>query len=429
MSKITPAMNIILCVLGGMFLLSGLTQARAEEDKPLTWMEAVVIAQKFHPDLLSAEEKLNQAKSDKALAKSGLFPQVSAKASSATSKVEGAKSTKSNSLSVSGQQLLFDGSSTTAGVKAAIENLKSAQYNLDVVSSNVRLNLRAAFVELLLAQEFLSLTEEIAKLRNQNVELVNLRYQAGREHMGSLLTTQADLAQAEFEVAQAKRQLELAQVRLNKELGQGKYKPVKVKGDFILEQDFTQKPDMLKLAEDNPFLKQLISKKEATRWGIESAKSQYFPQIFANGSAGKSDEKFLPEKSQWSAGLSFSLPLFEGGLRRAQLDKSQSAFRQSEDDLRSGKDSVIFTLEQAWANLVDSGEKVSVRKKFFDAAGARSKIAQAQYSNGLITFDDWTIIEDSLVNAKKSYLSAQADALTAEANWIQAKGGRINYEE
>ena len=123
------------------------------------------------------------------------------------------------------------------------------------------------------------------------------------------------------------------------------------------------------------------------------------------------------------------MPIFEGGSRKAQFDKSQAVFRQSEDDLRSGKDGVILTLEQTWAKLVDAGQNVLVQQKFLEAAQARSNIAQAQYSNGLITFNDWTIIEDSLVNAKKSYLSAQAGALTAEANWIQAKGGKINYEE
>jgi len=403
--------------------------AGAQEDKPLSWIECVIIAQKIHPRILSAQEKLNQAKADKIISKSGLFPQITGSESSSISKVDNAKSSKTNSLSLSARQLLFDGAKTGSSVKAALENIKSAQYNLDVVSSDVRLNLRTAFVQLLRAQESVSLAEEIEALRQRNVELVSLRYQAGREHMGSLLTTKANLAQAQFETAQARRQLELAQVNLNQELGEGKYKLVKVRGEFSLSEKLEPKPDMLKLAEENNFLKQLISNKEAARWGIESAKSEYYPQVYADGSAGKSDEKFLPEKERWSAGISFSWPLFEGGARKAQADKSQAVFKQSEQDLRSGKDSVIFTLEQTWADFMDARENVQVQNKFLAAAGERSKIAQAQYSNGLITFNDWTIIEDSLVNAKKSYLFAQASALAAEANWVQAKGGKIDYEE
>lgn len=418
-----------LFVLLVFLLLSYSTGATRAEEQPLSWIEAVVIAQKIHPDIISAEEKVNQAKQDKSLSKSGLFPQITASESSSTSKVEKAKSTKAHSVSLSARQLLFDGSKTSTNVSAALENIKAAQYNLDVVSSDIRRNLRFAFVELLRAQELLGLTENIAGRRKQNVELVGLRYEAGREHKGSLLTSKAGLAQAEYEVSQAKRQLELSQSLLNKNLGEGKYRPIKVRGDFSLAAKFDEKPIIEKLAEENPFLKQLIARKEAARIGIKSAKAEYFPQVYADASASRSDKQFLPETDRWSAGLTVSFSVFEGGSRIAQVEKSKSAFKQTEAELLSGKDSVIYTLEQTWTNLKDAQENIVVAKKFLDAAQERSLIAQAQYSNGLITFNDWTIIEDSLVNAQKSYLNAQANALVTEAGWVQAKGGRLDYEE
>jgi outer membrane protein TolC len=417
--KIYPVILILLAVF---------CQKACAEDS-LTWIECVIIAQKIHPDILSAEEQVNQAKADKSLAKSGLFPQITADGSSSISKVEGSKSSKTHSGSLSVQQLLFDGSKTNANVQAAFENIKAAQYSLDVVQSNVRRNLRIAFAQLLQAQELLGLTEDIAGRRKQNVELVSLRYEAGREHRGSLLTSQADFAQSEYEVSQAKRQLELSQSLLNKSLGEGKYRPVRVKGDFTVLSKIDPKPDIPKLTDENPFLKQLIANKEAARLGIKSAQSEYFPQVYGDASAGKRDSEFLPETDRWSAGLSISIPLFEGGLRKAQVEKSKSAFRQSEQDFRSGKDSVLYTLEQTWTILKDAQENVLVQKRFLDAALERSKIAGKQYSNGLITFDDWTIIEDNLVNVQKTYLNAQRNALIAEADWVQAKGGRLDYEE
>ena len=78
--------------------------------------------------------------------------------------------------------------------------------------------------------------------------------------------------------------------------------------------------------------------------------------------------------------------------------------------------------------MQDAIDKVEVQQKFLQAAIERAKIAQAQYSAGLISFDNWTIIEDDIVSAKKSFLDTQADALVAEADWIQAKGGTLGYE-
>ena len=79
--------------------------------------------------------------------------------------------------------------------------------------------------------------------------------------------------------------------------------------------------------------------------------------------------------------------------------------------------------------MQDAIESVDVQLKSLDAAQERSKIAQAQYSTGFINFDNWIIIENDLVSAKKSYLQAQANALLAEANWIQAKGETLEYAQ
>jgi len=68
-----------------------------------------------------------------------------------------------------------------------------------------------------------------------------------------------------------------------------------------------------------------------------------------------------------------------------------------------------------------------VQRKFLEAAQERARIAEAQYSLGLIQFDNWTIIEDDLVGTKKAFLDTQANALLAEANWISAKGETLEY--
>jgi hypothetical protein len=44
-----------------------------------------------------------------------------------------------------------------------------------------------------------------------------------------------------------------------------------------------------------------------------------------------------------------------------------------------------------------------------------------------MNFDNWIIIEDELVRAKIAFLQAEANALLAEANWIQAKGETLEY--
>jgi outer membrane protein TolC len=81
-----------------------------------------------------------------------------------------------------------------------------------------------------------------------------------------------------------------------------------------------------------------------------------------------------------------------------------------------------------WTQLQDAVDNIEVQKKSLDAARERAKIAEAEYSIGLMTFDNWIIIEDGYVNAKTNFLNTETNALTAEANWIQAKGGTLDYD-
>ena len=415
----------ILIVVVSLWFLA-LPEFVAAEDE-LTWDNCIIEALENNPEITAAQEEVVQLTADKDISKAGALPQISSQLSGKKAKTAGSKEVNTYAYSVTGQQLLFDGFKTASNIKAAVKSLNAQEYNYMVTSSNIRLNLRIAFSSLLRAQELICLTQEIAKRRKENVELVKARYEAGREHKGAVLTAKADLAQADFEVAQAKRNLSLAQQELMKELGRDKKNPLRVIGDFVLEGVEDVKPDCEAIAQSTPFLNELIARKESARFSYNSAKAEFFPEVYATGSFGRSHSEWPPEDDAWSAGVTVSLPIFEGGSRISQMKKAKSQWVQAQANERSGRDSVLYTLEKTWKDFQDALEIVSVKKKFLEAALERAKIANAQYSSGLTTFDDWIIIEDNLVSAKKVYLDAQENLLVAEAYWIQAKGGTLAY--
>ena len=448
-------------------LLLCFTINNVKAEEILSWGDCIKEAKRNHPDLFSGKEIVNQTKAKKLITISNILPQISSDFnqrysrrdvtvrtntysydtsgdvnqidtySNETSSVGNQKTLKRDitvktdtySYGVNATQLLFDGFKTAYDIRASSKTITAAQSNYEVISSNVRQRLRTAFVELLRAQELLNITEDILNRRKQNVDLVRLRYEAGREHKGSLLTEQANLAQAEIEVTLAKRNIDLSQRRLTKELGRMKLTPIRVEGNFESQYFSRMKPDFEDLAESNPFLQELIAQKEAARLNLKSAKAVFFPQIHANVSIGRMASYWPPDQDEWSVGVSLSFPLFEGGRRVAEVSRTKAVFRQTQADERSGRDSIILTLEDTWTNFQDAVDTVEVEKNFLNATQERAKITRALYSNGLVSFDNWTIIEDDLVRSKKSLLAAQANALIAEANWIQAKGGTLDYEE
>lgn len=396
----------------------------AESEEIFNWTDCITEAKKNHPDLISVSEKINQAKEKKIIAESAVLPQITSNIGSRFLSTKDRIDTYS--YGITARQLVFDGFKTSHEISSMEESIKSAQYNHEITSSNVRLRLRIAFIELLKAQELLSITEDIAKRRKNNVELVKLRYEAGREHKGALLTAEANLAHAEFEVSQSKRNINFARRRLNKELGRTKFSEIKVKGDFNIKDSDREKLIFETLAENNPSLRSLIAQKESVNFNLKSAEGDFFPSIYANVNTVGDGSFWSNNSNELSIGVSLSFPIFDWGKRTAEVSRLSAVFNQAKADEKSMRDSTILSLEDTWTKLQNAADNVDVQKKFLSAAEERSKIASTQYSNGFISFDNWIIIEDDLVKIKKSFLDALANALIAEANWIHAKGGTLD---
>ncbi len=97
-------------------------------------------------------------------------------------------------------------------------------------------------------------------------------------------------------------------------------------------------------------------------------------------------------------------------------------------DRDSALSSASLALARKWTALLYAIDHCKVREKSLLASEERSRIAQARYNIGDITFDNWIIIENELVDAKKNYLNARASVLDAEAEWRNSQGVTLDND-
>lgn len=419
--------TLLFIIIGFMVCLCGHSSSAQEV---LQWKDVVVKTIELQPDLKGAALKVDEARYDEKTSKSSLLPQVSASSSYRRSKTSSSDWSDSYNEGLSASLLVFDGFKTPYALKAARKKIDEQQLGYEAVSSDVLFDIRTAFIELMDSQESLKLTESIRDRKRQNLELVQLRYEGGKEHKGSFLTAEAELAEAEFDLREAQRGLVLSRRKLLIAMGTEKMQDVTVSGEFNLSESYNEKPMLNQLLVDVPFLKQLAVSREIAMANQKSTQGALWPSISATSSLGRSGDHFLGDGDTRSAslGLSISMPLFEGGRNIANIQKSHVSFLRSQATEQSGRQQVLLSLEENWKKLIDAIETVDVRKKFLQATEERAKIANAQYGNGLIGFDDWIIIENNLVSAQKSFLSVRAGMMSAEAGWIHSLGGALNDE-
>jgi outer membrane protein TolC len=395
----------------------------------LSWSDCVREAAKNNPQLAASREVINQRKAQKWVATSPMLPQISGEASaSKTDTFSGGNRKDNNTYSAKGEQLIFDGFKTYNEFKSAEQDIGASQHSYTSVSSDIHYNLRKAFAELLAAQELVPITEGIITRRQQNLDMLRLRYESGREHQGALLLAEADLAQAQYDHRKAKRDISAAQYALRKELGWKKDVPLRIKGSFALHTDLKGKPDLRKIAEGHPNVKRVAAERGAASYGYKAAKSEFFPTLKFSAEAGRVRVGGFDNDDGWSVGARASMPIFEGGRRIANTNRAKARLLEVASSETSTYDGVLSELENAWQQLKDAAEYNSVQKKYLAADEVRAKIARAQYANGLLIFDNWIIIEDNYVRSQKAYVRAQADMMIAEANWKRARGEALGYE-
>jgi len=395
----------------------------------LTWEDVLREAKEKNPGIISARQSLKSAGFSYRSAFSNFLPQISAsagwkKSSSITSFesfAEGGGENEEFNYGITGKLSIFSGFKNSSKLKQGRAELEREEETFRRALSDTIYDLKVAFAQLLRAQEATSLYEEILERRRENTEIVRLRYEAGREDKGAYLRSEADLYQAEYETSSAKRNLKTQQRQLSKEMGRDEFEVIIVTGTFTavapegtlsFQELLVKNPDYL-----------------AAKYGVDSARynlrytrGDFYPQISFSGGASRSGPEWPPERTGWNLGLSLSYPFFSGGkeiydLKIAGIDKVKS-----EENLRRITQEILFKLEQAHNGLIDGIENVKVREKYFIASEERGKISRVKYINGLISYQDWDIIENEFINSKKSLLDAEFNAFVAWAEWKKVLG-------
>jgi outer membrane protein len=392
----------------------------------LTWEDCVRLATQENPDLQSSREAVLNSDAVRMGAYSALYPQISVSYGSARNyNVAGLDAPHVYSTSYAEQlsisQLIFNGFATKGNIDAARAQLNLAFANLNGTKASVSFNLKSSFAQLLYAQKLIKISQDVVDIRQSNARLVKLLYEGGSEDRGNMDLTQANLDQALFTLDQAVRTRDLSGIQLGTFIGKDLAPPVLAEGE-LQTNTLSVTPDFRQLAEQTPQYFQRKAQVDASAAGVTVANSGWYPTVTASASGSRFDSQFPIKGYGWSAGFSVSYPLFQGGATYFDVKAANASLRQSLDNLRSGTNDAALTLAQMFKGMVDAEDNVRIQKELLDATSLRYKIAEADYRNGLMTFQDFNSITDDYVGQQQTLLSAQLSAVIAEASWEEARG-------
>jgi len=405
------------------------TPGTATSDVPgtqLTWEDCVRLAIRENPDLQASREAILNSDAVRMGAYSALYPQISLSFGDSRSDATAnlfSPSVYSTSYAeqVSVSQMIFNGFATKGNIDQARAQLNLAFADFDGEKATVSFNLKSAFAQLIYAQKLIKISQNVIDIRQSNARLVKLLYEGGSEDKGDMQLSQANLDQALYNLDQAVRTRDLSGVQLGVFIGQNLSAPVLAEGELQTEV-LPVIPDFTQLALLTPSYFQHKAQVDAAAAGITIADSGWYPTVTANASANRSDSQFPIKGQGWSAGFSVSYPIFQGGATYFDVKAASASLREALANLRSGTNDAALTLAQMFKGMVDAEDNVRIQQELLDATALRYKIAEADYRNGLLSFEDFNNITDDYVSQQQSLLSAQLSAVVSEASWEEARG-------
>jgi outer membrane protein TolC len=393
----------------------------------VTWEQCILEAADNNPDIKSVQELWKSKVYQESALRSNNLPQISVNLSANDSSFK-TTFTREYDANVTLTQNLFSGFNDASKIKQARANAEEALANLNIAKANLSFSLKSAFQELVYSVENEKLTQNISLRREENSSLVELQFEGGLENKGSVLLSKADAEQARFENLQAHNAIRLRTVQLAQVMGRDPRSEFTVTGLIPTKEPTESTPDFTQLVASTPDLKQALAKEAFAESAIDIARSGYYPSLNFVGVAGRRGEDFFPSDKTWSLELRLSYPLFSG-LRDYHSLKSASAQWMSSTQSRINIDSTLMSsLREAYYNYIESVKKLTVDESYLEAVRVRAEIARSRYNSGLLSFEEWYVIENDFISRQKNYLQSKKNRIINEAAWEKAQGKGVFYE-
>lgn len=413
--------NFILACL----LFSASPSSQALEK--ITFNEAIDLAVKNNLEVQASYEEYKSSEYSKKIARGNFLPRLSV--GLGYEQVDNENAAGINSLndgysaSITLSQNLFNGFSDLASLRLAESNIMTSEANLQESKSQISYDLKNAVANYFYAKESLILSKDIRKRRDDNLRMVELRFENGRENKGSVLLSKAYLEQAKLDLIKAENGIRSSRAFLSRVLNLPQESDIDITTSPELMESLSTAPDFNALSALTPEAKRFRASLLNANATLQTDSSGFYPSWDVSASIGKTGNEFFPDDNRrFTAGTNLTWAIFNGGKDFYSYNASKLLVKAAEKRLENQNLELKRLLLTNYAAFEEASASVKVSLAFLEAARVRSEIARSKYNNGLSNFDDWDIIENDLISRQKDYTLKVRDRLIAQAAWEKSQG-------
>ncbi len=275
----------------------------------------------------------------------------------------------------------------------------------------------------------LEATAEVVADDARNLELVRLKYEAGKAPRTDVLTAETQLAIDRTALPGLRQQLSAARDALS--VLTGRPPAAWAPPDFDLK-DFTLPRELplslpSALARQRPDILAAEALLHADSAAIGVATARLYPNITLTASGGQQSldggSLFQGANTFWTLAAALTQPIFHGGTlraqRRAAIDNYQASLATYEQTVLQGLQQVADILQA----LAQDAELVDAQRQLLESASAALALQRESYAAGKSDVLQLIIAERAYQQARLGMVTAQARRLQDTAQLFVALGG------
>jgi outer membrane protein len=266
-----------------------------------------------------------------------------------------------------------------------------------------------AHYEVIRAERAVEVLENSLRVQQERVNDARVRLQAGLVRPLDVTLSEAQAAQTDATLTQARVLAKTARTELSFLIAAPIHDHLLVDAVDIPAEQPALADVLLTAEQSRQDVIAATRRIEAAEFLAESAYGQYFPSVSLNF------QWFLQRDSEpsdldWTGLIQFSLPLFSAGLIEADVRESLSILRQAKLNYSLAQRRVTRDVEVALENLVASFELIERVKVQVKSANDALEQSEALYQAGLATNLERLTAQNALLNAELDLINAELDS-------------------
>lgn len=302
---------------------------------------------------------------------------------------------------------LFDFGRLQANVNRSKDDLQYARHNVDYVKAQLAYQVSNVYYNIVYLQKAMSIQDSVLNFLNENKRIVESQLKNGTALKIDLLNIQASIDNEENRKVDLKnslqKQLNLLEYTTGIKQSNGKTFDFDINltdaGSAlgvaqVSNLDFVLAKDKIKQAESDLAITKLADKPTVGLRGAAGIKNGYLPYI--------ADMRF-----NYMAGVSMSIPIYNGGKNKQQQKLQQNIIKQNELAVESLSNTYKKDIEQALTDIATNLDRIK---------NTRGQIEQAQSAQVLAT------------NRLKSGTGTNLEITNAGTNVQRAALTKLQYE-